>query len=236
MAEYNLGRVKGAMWYVGNAASDTAITEELTGAGRKPLEFDCYLNLTTGDVYQYMKSTSALEWKKQGSIKGPTGAAGANGTNGKDGAAGKDGATGAAAGFGTPSATAKVLDAGASPTAKVTATGEDTEKVFSFEFGIPKGQDGKNGTNGQDGAPGAAAGFGTPKASATVLEAGATPTAEVTATGDDTGKIFTFKFGIPKGQNGTNGTNGKDGAAGKDGKTPTLSINEAGELIATFAD
>ena len=230
MAQYNLGRVKGAMWYVGNAASNTAITEELTGAGKKPLEDDCYLNLSTGDVYQYEKASSSLEWTKKGNIKGPTGA------NGKDGTAGKDGAAGAAAGFGTPSATAKVLDAGASPTAKVTATGEDTEKVFSFEFGIPKGQDGKNGTNGQDGAPGAAAGFGTPKASATVLEAGATPTAEVTATGDDTGKIFTFKFGIPKGQNGTNGTNGKDGAAGKDGKTPTLSINEAGELIATFAD
>lgn len=35
----------------------------------------------------------------------------------------------------------------------------------------------------------------------------------------------------PQGEKGANGTNGKDGA---DGKTPTLSINSSGELIATF--
>lgn len=67
----------------------------------------------------------------------------------------KTGPTGAAAGFGTPTVTVENLPAGSDATASVTASGDDTAKVFSFNLGIPKGADGKNGTNGADGAAGA---------------------------------------------------------------------------------
>lgn len=48
------------------------------------------------------------------------------------------------------------------------------------------------------GQTGPAAGFGSITASATSLAAGAQPTAEVEASGDDTAKNLTFRFGIPR--------------------------------------
>lgn len=58
---------------------------------------------------------------------------------------GNDGTSGTIAGFGTPDATAETLTAGSEATAEVTASGEDTAKVFHFSFGIPKGADGTDG-------------------------------------------------------------------------------------------
>ena len=45
------------------------------------------------------------------------------------------------AGFGTPTANATPLPMGQEPTVSVSASGNETNKVFSFEFGIPKGDD-----------------------------------------------------------------------------------------------
>lgn len=59
---------------------------------------------------------------------------------------------------------------------------------------------------GGGGEPGAAAGFGTPTATASALEPGAQPTVEIQASGPDTAKIFAFTFGIPKGPTGPAGT------------------------------
>ena len=67
---------------------------------------------------------------------------------------GETGETGAAAGFGTPSVTVETLPAGSDATASVAASGDNTAKVFNFNFGIPKGADGKNGTDGKAGADG----------------------------------------------------------------------------------
>lgn len=58
---------------------------------------------------------------------------------------GSDGTSGTSAGFGAPDATAETLAAGSEATAEVTASGEDTAKVFHFSFGIPKGADGTDG-------------------------------------------------------------------------------------------
>lgn len=55
---------------------------------------------------------------------------------------GKAGTTGAAAGFGAPTIAVETLPAGSDATASVTASGDDTAKVFSFSLGIPKGADG----------------------------------------------------------------------------------------------
>lgn len=50
------------------------------------------------------------------------------------------------------------------------------------------------------GDTGRAAGFGTPSATASSLDAGSTPTVSVSVEGENTAKIFKFSFGIPKGE------------------------------------
>lgn len=80
-----------------------------------------YTELTTSNVYGQSSGGSG------GSSSGPGGPGGSGGS----------GAPGAAAGFDTPEATATAVD-GTTPTAKVTASGPDTAKKFSFVFGIPK--------------------------------------------------------------------------------------------------
>lgn len=110
------------------------------------------------------------------------------------------------------------------PTVSAAFSGEDTNKHLTLTFSNLKG------------APGAAAGFDTPTATASSLDAGATPTVKVDASGTDTSKVFAFTFGIPKGEKGDKGETGTAGANGADGKTPTFSINESGELIATYPD
>ncbi len=91
--------------------------------------------------------------------KGETGAAGATGAKGDkgdigpQGPRGATGATGAAAGFGTPTAT--IDNATGVPSVTVTASGEDTAKVFAFAFKNLKGEKGDQGPAGPAGAVGA---------------------------------------------------------------------------------
>lgn len=54
------------------------------------------------------------------------------------------GTAGTSAGFGTPTAQVQTLEAGSNATASVTASGENTAKIFAFNFGIPKGGNGKS--------------------------------------------------------------------------------------------
>lgn len=68
------------------------------------------------------------------------------------------------------------------------------------------GGGGGGGTPGPPGPPGAAAGFGTPSASASGLAPGSNPTASIIASGPDTAKVFTFSFGIPAGAQGPPGS------------------------------
>lgn len=57
---------------------------------------------------------------------------------------------GQSAGFGTPTASAIALTSGEQPTAIVSASGENTAKVFNFQFGIPAGVAGKTPVKGVD--------------------------------------------------------------------------------------
>ena len=57
---------------------------------------------------------------------------------------GSDGTSGTSAGFGTPTAQVQTLEAGSNATASVTASGENTAKIFAFNFGIPQGETGKS--------------------------------------------------------------------------------------------
>lgn len=74
--------------------------------------------------------------------------------------------------------------------------------------GSLKGPQGEQGEPGQQGTPGAAgvdgapAGFGAP--TATVDSTTGTPSVEVTATGPDTAKVFSFVFSGLKGETGSN--------------------------------
>lgn len=106
---------------------------------------------------------------------GPAGAAGAKGDIGPQGPRGATGATGAAAGFGAPTAT--IDNATGVPSVTVTASGEDTAKVFAFAFKNLKGEKGDQGPAGAAGAKGDTGEKGEPGAAGAKGDAGASVTA-----------------------------------------------------------
>lgn len=83
----------------------------------------------------------------------------------------------------------------------------------------PQGVQGKQGIQGERGDVGAAAGFGTP--TATVDKNVGTPEVTITATGDNTSKVFDFAFKNLKGATGDKGERGETGPAGADGAPGT---------------
>lgn len=84
--------------------------------------------------------------------QGKQGEQGQKGDKGDPGNTGPQGDPGAAAGFGTPTAT--VDESTGAPSVKVTASGPDTAKVFSFAFTGLKGETGSQGGKGDKGDPG----------------------------------------------------------------------------------
>ena len=100
------------------------------------------LNQIAGDDTPDPKSHRILDYVKH--IEDDTDSIAAGGGGG-----------GESAGFGTPTASAIQLDADAQPTVSVEASGPNTAKIFSFEFGIPKGEKGDTGAQGPQGEPGA---------------------------------------------------------------------------------
>ena len=77
------------------------------------------------------------------------------------------------------------------------------ELLNHLETGV---QNEQVGPEGPAGPTGAAAGFGTP--TATVDANVGTPAVEITATGDDTAKVFAFAFSNLKGATGATGATG----------------------------
>lgn len=88
------------------------------------------------------------------------------------------------------------------------------ELLNHLETGV---QNEQVGPEGPAGPTGAAAGFGTP--TATVDANVGTPAVEITATGDDTAKVFAFAFSNLKGEPGADGAKGEPGATGATGAT-----------------
>ena len=285
MATFNLGRVKGSMWYTGASDSNSAIASELTQAGITPLAYDMYLNSENGNAYQYKLVSSDLTWVLVGNLKGaagtgfsisktyasvaamntgyatdglPVGAfvlietgnvddadnaklyvkgetaysyltdlSGAQGIQGETGAQGPQGPkgdTGTGISNITIAAGSVASDGGQNYTLTVTKT-DGTSVPLTFK--APKGN------AGTDGAPGAAA---------TVTVGSVTtgqPGTEAVVTNGGTSAAAVLNFTIPRGDKGETGETGPQGATGPkgaDGKTPTMSINASGELIATFED
>ena len=88
------------------------------------------------------------------------------------------------------------------------------ELLNHLETGV---QNEQVGPEGPAGPTGAAAGFGTP--TATVDANVGTPAVEITATGDDTAKVFAFAFSNLKGEPGAAGAKCEPGATGATGAT-----------------
>lgn len=88
------------------------------------------------------------------------------------------------------------------------------ELLNHLETGV---QNEQVGPEGPAGPTGVAAGFGTP--TATVDANVGTPAVEITATGDDTAKVFAFAFSNLKGEPGAAGAKGEPGATGATGAT-----------------
>ena len=88
------------------------------------------------------------------------------------------------------------------------------ELLNHLETGVQNEQVGPEGPAGHTGA---AAVFGTP--TATVDANVGTPAVEITATGDDTAKVFAFAFSNLKGEPGAAGAKGEPGATGATGAT-----------------
>lgn len=102
----------------------------------------------------------------------------------------------------------------------VTAVTETGATVGTALSGVSmKGPKGDKGVQGERGDVGAAAGFGTP--TATVDGNVGTPKVTVTATGDNTSKVFDFAFKNLKGATGDKGERGETGPAGADGAPGT---------------
>ena len=97
-----------------------------------------------------------------------------------------------------------------------------------------KGEKGDKGDKGDRGLTGKAAGFGPPDTIVQSLPEGSEPIARVMATGSDNYKIFTFGFGIPKGDKGEKGDKGDIGPQGIKGDKGDK--GETGEVTLYFAN
>ena len=115
--------------------TSTADVSQANAVGTPTVSF---VSKTEGGVeYKYLKFANLKgETGKTGNI-GPVG------PEGKVGPVGPKGEVGEAAGFGTPKISVETLDEGSTATASVRATGDNTAKVFNFNFGIPKGDTGR---------------------------------------------------------------------------------------------
>ena len=249
--ELNLGRVKGTYFYTGSADSDVAISEQLEGAGKVALADDLYLTTTNGNLYKYATTGRSLSWQLVGNLKGNKGDAfqinkvynsitemNANYANDnvpiggfvvietgnvedEDNAkiyvkgqsnyeyltdlSGSKGIQGPASVF-NPEISTSTGQAGSAATASLIGSGT-TENPFKFVISIPKGDTGSKGNSGDNGYT-------------------------FTPSVDTSGNLSWTK---------TQGAGGSvpptvniKGPQGERGATPSLSINENGELIATF--
>ena len=179
-------------------------------------------------------------WIVKGNLKGPKGDKGETGERGPQGIQGPQGAKGDSfalaktyksvadmnAGFATDTVkegqfviidTGNVNDA---DNAKLYIKGKTAYSYITDLSGAtgiqgPQGVQGKQGVQGERGNVGAAAGFGTP--TATVDNNVGTPAVTVTATGDNTSKVFNFTFKNLKGATGPVGPAGPAGAKGATG-------------------
>ena len=98
-------------------------------------------------------------------------------------------------GFGTPTATAFEVEHGDNPSVSIETSGPDTEKIFSFTFGIPAGPIGETGVQ-----TAVASATGRKQDDSGDLAAGDPPWVEVAL--DTSDQELSLRFGIPPGHDG----------------------------------
>ena len=218
--EINLGRVKGSMIYQGLGTSDETIKTELQSKQINALEGDKYISLADTYMWNLEKGNWVKSTLKLQGEKGDAGIAGAKGEKGDTGAQGPEGKQG--------------------------PQGPQGEPGVQGPQG-PKGDPGKDGTGVT-----ILGSYDTEEALKEAHPTGAPGDAYMVngdlfvwadSTWKNVGRIQgpqgpQGEQGIqgPQGTQGPAGQDGAQGPAGADGKTPTMSINASGELIATFAD
>ena len=190
--------------------------EALQSAVTTPKGGDAYGVGSTAPYDIYIWDKVENKWKNHGKLQGP------------------QGNSGAAAGFGTPAASASKLAAGAQTTVAVTASGPDTAKVFTFEFGIPQGERGERGLQGLQGEKGDTGAYFTPAVSAEGLltwtnNGGLTNPASANIKGPKGDKGERGEQG-PKGDKGEQGEQGPQGDTGPNEVTSSTATNLTGLL------
>lgn len=105
-------------------------------------------------IYKYNENTDEFISLGLFGAKGDKGETGAKGETGDRGEQGIKGATGTAAGFGTPVTNVTTVTPVEPATCTITASGDDTAKVFTFDFEIPQGFQGDKGDKGDKGDTG----------------------------------------------------------------------------------
>ena len=149
-----------------------------------------------------------------------------NGSKGSVGETGAKGDTGL--GISSIDVTESAEDEG-NNVVKITLS-DNTAKTFN----IKNGSKGSTGEVGAKGDTGTSAGFGTP--TATVDSEIGTPSVEVTASGEDTAKVFNFSFHNLKGEKGADGTNGTTPVKGTDYWTSEDKTEIVNDVLAQMTD
>ena len=206
---------------------------------------DFYIDTITGDWYVASRTVSGtLVYIKSFSLKGekgdrgerglagsmgpqgptgpqgPQGERGLTGLKGDQGQKGDTGATGPAGNSVTNMSTASFTQDTTDPTifhnAIDVAYSDGTSTTFTIDTKGIKGDKGDTGAAGPTGETGVSAGFGQP--TIIVDDTTGVPSAEITATGPNTAKIFNFAFSGLKGETGATGATGPQGPKGDQGE------------------
>lgn len=219
MAQQVVGRVVGSKIYSGNATNVNEIANQLASQNIIPLVYDIYIARSC-ELYQYQMVENTAKWVFIMSIKGEAGkfqiskvyksVAEMNTAYVTDG---------------LPQGALVVINTGNvqdADNAKLYVKGGKSYELLTDMSGS-QGIQGPQGIQGAKGDKGAS---------------GTTFTPSVSASGDlswvNNGGLANPTIVNVKGPKGDKGDKGDNGTNGADGKTPQLTINAQGELVATY--